>query len=337
LPIILPTNVTLTTQGGPVTINVAQLGAGNPGGFRLRNNGSGIAGDPAAPLTLNGQGNTSSIAIVIDPTVATNTASVSNVAITNTLGDGIRVIAGAVTIGGGVVVTGSTNNGLRITGGNVTINNTSGSVTSFSSNLQHGIYASALGSVSITGSPGAPLPSNNGTVLVDFNSAAGIRLEQTVGGAGALNNIDGVVAWGNSNRDILVYGGTKLKLRNSVLGAGPTGLTIANLGVSAAQNDISAIDLGTAADYGRNYFQVPNGALGRHSNSGICVQLATAQATQNVNAAGNFFTTTGNPGTQLNCATGGGTVSTAANCTGGVSFGVNSGTTAITHDFNMCN
>ena len=252
--------------------------AGNPAGFRLLNNGSSIAGDPAAPLTLNGNDNVAGIAIQVAPTVGTNTVGVSNVSIVNTLGNSITVTNGTLTIGGGVVITGSTNNALRVTGGVVNINNAAGTQTLFSGNQQHGIHVTGTGSVNVVGTPGAPVPSNNGTVVVSFNNAAGIRLEQTVGGAGLVNSIDGVVAWGNSNRDLLVYGGTKLKLRNSVLGAGPTGVTIASLGASAAQNDISAIDLGTAAQPGRNYLQVPNGALGRHSNSGICVQISGGQA-----------------------------------------------------------
>jgi len=268
--------------------------------------------------------------------VATNTVAVSNVSITNTLGNSITVTNGTLNIGGGVVITGSTNNALRVTGGVANITNTTGTQTLLSGNTQHGIYVSGTGSVNVVGAPGAPLPSNNGTVVVSFNSAAGIRVEQTVGGAGLVNSIDGIVAWGNSNRDVLVYGGSKLKLRNSVLGAGPTGVTIASLGASAAQNDLSAIDLGTAAQPGRNYIQVPNGALGRHSNSGVCVQISDGQAAQTVQMGGNFLTTAGNPGTQLNCASAGGTVAVATNCNNGVSFGETT-TTAITPVFTMCN
>jgi len=113
-------------------------------------------------------------------------------------------------------------------------------------------------------------------------------------------------------------------------------VTIASLGASAAQNDLSAIDLGTAAQPGRNYIQVPNGALGRHSNSGVCVQISDGQAAQTVQMGGNFLTTAGNPGTQLNCASAGGTVAVATNCNNGVSFGETT-TTAITPVFTMCN
>ena len=38
-----------------------------------------------------------------------------------------------------------------------------------------------------------------------------------------------------------------------------------NNGPTLAGNDLSQIDLGTMADFGRNYLQMPNGALGFHS------------------------------------------------------------------------
>ena len=336
LPIILPTNITLTTQGGPIDIALpANASANNPSGFRLLNNGSAINGNPAAPLSLNGNG-MSGIAIQVAPGTSTFTSSIANVTVTASRGDGIRVTAGTVSIGAGVVITGSTNSALRVTGGVVNLSNPAGTQTLFAGNQQSGIWVSGTGSVNVVGTPGAPVPSNNGTVIASFNGVAGIRLEQAVGGAGLVNSIDGVVAWGNTSRDLLVYGGSKLKLRNSVLGAGPMGVQIASLGASAAQNDLSAIDLGTMAEPGRNYLQVPNGALGRHSSAGICVQIAGGQADQTVQAAGNFFATSGNPGTQLNCATGGGTVGVATNCNNGISFGETT-TTVITPVFSMCN
>jgi hypothetical protein len=152
-----------------------------------------------------------------------------------------------------------------------------------------------------------------------------------------LNNISGLVAWGNTNRDAIFLGGSKIKLRNSVFGSGPEAIRIANSGATAAGNDLTGIDLGTAADFGRNYIQLPNGVLGFHANAGICVVMSAAMGTLNVQAAGNFMVTSGNPGTQLDCATASGTVSTG-NCSGRNSFGVSAAVgTTITRDLSMCN
>jgi len=340
LPITLPANTMLTTQTGPVTITLLTTAAGNPAGFRLLNAGSAINGDPAAPLTLEGN-DVSGIAVQISATMANYASSISNVTIQNTNGDGIRVTAGALTIGAGVVVSSSNQDGLRVSGGSATINNPSGSQTLFTGSGQYGIEVSGLGSVNITGTPGAPVPSMNGTVLATFNTTAGIRVAQT-GVALALNNVNGVVAWGNGSRDVWVLGGSRFKLRNSVLGAGPEAIRLSSSVATVAGNDLSQIDLGTPSDFGHNYIQVPNGALGVHSGAGICVVLSGGLgATFDVLAAGNFMTTAGNPGTQLNCANAGGTVSAAANCTGRVSFGnatpATLPTTTVTRNLSMCN
>ena len=128
--------------------------------------------------------------------------------------------------------------------------------------------------MTITGTPGSPVPSANGTVLA-FNTQAGLRIGPTAfgsGGTAGLNDVNGVVAWGNTNRDMIVLAGSKFRLRNSVLGAGPEGIRITNnAGNTDAGNDISQVDLGTAVSFGNNYIQMPNGSLGFHTNAGICL------------------------------------------------------------------
>src|SRR5205085_6092608 len=113
-----------------------------------------------------------------------------------------------------------------------------------------GIETSGNGTVTITGTPGSPVPSANGTVLLAFNTQAGLRIGPTAFGAAGtagLNDVNGVVAWGNTNRDMIVLAGSKFRLRNSVLGAGPEGIRITNnAGNTDAGNDISQVDLGTA-------------------------------------------------------------------------------------------
>jgi hypothetical protein len=339
LPISVPTNTTLTTTGGPITITLLTTAAGNPAGIRLLNNNSGVAGDPAAPLTLDGNNHNAGIGIQVAVGATANTFSISNVTINNTNGHGIRVNGGTVTIGAGVVSSNSNQDGLFVNGGVANITNVSGTQTLFTGNVQYGIEVGASGSVNVTGTPGAPIPSNNGTVISNFNTQAGLRVAQTPGGAGALCTINGLVSWGNTNRDMLLQGGSKVKLRNSVLGTGPEGIRIQNNG---ANNDISQIDLGTGADPGKNWIQTPNGASGFHANAGICLVMQANQGALTLNAGGNHFTTTGNPGTQLDCATGTGTVGTNTTCTGRVSIGnatAGGGTTptVITNVLTMCN
>jgi len=229
-----------------------------------------------------------------------------------------------------VLVSAATVNGdgLRVTGGTATINNPSGTQTLFTFNGRFGIEVTGLGGVSVVGTPGAPVPSANGTVLTTFNSNEGIFIQQTAGGgaARALSDINGLVSWGNTNRDARFRGGSRVRVRNSVFGAGAEGIRIDTGGGSANaadNNDISGIDLGIGSNYGKNYIQMSNGILGFHLNVGICFVLAGVQPAQNLNATGNFLTTAGNPGTQLDCSTAGGTVFSSTNCNANsrVSFG----------------
>ena len=53
--------------------------------------------------------------------------------------------------------------------------------------------------MTITGTRGAPVPSANGTVLLAYNTQAGLRIDPTAFGAGGtagLNDINGVVVVG---------------------------------------------------------------------------------------------------------------------------------------------
>jgi hypothetical protein len=347
LPITLPTNTTLSTTGGPITIALLTAGGANANaGFRLLNNASGIAGDPSAPLTLDGgTNNNAGIAISVAPVAANAafTSSISNVTIQNTLGDGIRVTNGVLTIGAGVVVTGSSADGLDVRGGSATINNPSGTQTLFTHNAI-GILAQLTGSVNVIGTPGTPVPSNSGTVVTSFNTT-GLEIAQTVPVATtATNSINGLVSWGSGTRDALFDAGSRIQVRDSVFGAGPEGIRIATGagGTAAQNNDISTIDLGTTSSFGGNYIQAPNALNGHHANVGICVALAANQATQTLLAAGNFLTTGANPGVEINCATTAGTVGKAANCNANPATTVSIGnttaaTTTVNETLSMCN
>jgi hypothetical protein len=357
LPLILPTNVTLTTQGGPIKITLATTAQGNPAGFRLRNTGSSISGDPAAPLTLDGAitgGNkVSGIGILVDPTVATNIGNVSNVTVQNTNGDGIRVNTGILNIGSGVVVKGSNQDGLRIqgtiAGGAVTLAGVANisvpagqTQTSFSGNLSHGIEVSTGGSVNVVGVPGAPVPSANGTVMVTGNSVAGLFIRQTSGTTGLLaSNINGLVSWANLTYGSRIFAGSNVKARNSIfLGNAQYGVLVSTNANTTAGNNLSTIDLGTASDMGHNYLQTPLGALGTNASGGLCVALTNCTGacpgplTEILRARGNFMVSTGNAAVDCSTST---SLITKGICGGQRSSGVNVATNITTTiDFATC-
>jgi hypothetical protein len=326
LPLILPTNTTLTTSGGPVTITVPAAG-----GFRLNNDNSGISGGTGAALVLDGNNHTGSIGILVSPGTATFTANVSNVTVQNTSSDGIRVTAGTLTVGAGVVVTGSNADGIRISGGAANINNPAGTQTLFANNASHGIEVSGTGSVSVTGTPGTPVPSNSGTVVATGNTTAGIRINQTPGAAGLVTNtINGLVSWQNSNYGMRLFGGSKVKVRNSqFLGNTQYGVIVGSGANSVAGNDLSGLDMGSAGDPGKNYVQVPLGAAGLNASGGLCVALTACTAgclaggplTENMAAQGNFLVSAaGN--LQVDCSTST-TAITKGTCGGLRSDGIN--------------
>lgn len=304
LPIIVQPNVTVTTSGGPIKITLKTTTANNAAGFQLINNGSGIAGNPAAPLTLDGVTQQAGIAIQVAPTSSTVSTTVQNVTIQNTLGDAIRVTNGTLNIGAGVVVTGSANDGLHVTGGVANIVNSSAgnAQTSFSGNTQYGIEVGSTGSINVTGvatlSGGAP--TGSGTVVANTNAIAGLRINQTPGASGLLTNtITGLVTWQNTKDGARLLGGSKVKVRGSVFGGSNDGLLIQNSGTSL---DVSGIDLGTASDFGKNWIQTPAGALGHNSNAGLCVNLGGTATGGPLQAAGNEMVTGSGVGSEVDCS-----------------------------------
>ena len=125
-----------------------------------------------------------------------------------------------------------------------------------------------------------------------------------------------------------------------MLGSGPEAIRINNNGNTDAGSDISQMDFGTATSVGNNYIQMPNGANGFHSSAGICLNLQGAHPAQTLQVAGNYMTTSGNPGTQLNCATGAGTVLKGTNCNANQRWSIGNATpvtTPVTFVLNMCN
>ena len=332
-PITIPANTTLTTSGGAVTITVPSGGTL----FQLNNSASAITGGSGAALVLDGNGHTGNFAILNSPGTSTFTSSVSNLTIQNTNNDGIRVTAGTLTVGAGVVVSGSNQDGIRITGGAANVNNPSGTQTLFTGNAQHGIEVSGLGSVSITGTPGTPIPSNSGTIVTSGNTTAGIRINQTPGGAGLVtNNINGLVAWGNTNYGMRLFGGSLVKVRNSILlGNFQYGVIVGGANV-ASGDDVTKLDLGKAGDPGKNWIQTPVGATGANANGGLCVGLANCTGaclggmgtiTENVSAEGNEMVSTVNA--QVDCSVSTATI-TKGGCGAQRSDGINAATNVTT-------
>jgi hypothetical protein len=300
-PITIPANTTLTTTGGAVTITVPA--APTAALFQLNNNVSAITGGSGAPLTLDGNSHAGNIAILNAPGTSTFTSSISNLIIQNTNSDAIRVTAGTLTVGAGVTVSGSNQDGIHITGGAANINNPSGAQTLFTNNTQHGIEVGTLGSVSVTGAPGSPVPSNSGTVVAYLNGQAGLRINQTPGAAGLVtNNINGLVCWANKNYGARLFGGSLVKVRNSIFLANVVyGVYITGNNV-ASGDDVSSIDLGKSGDYGHNYLQSPLG-VNPNTSAGLCVALARctgaclsgpAPMAENVSAEGNDMVNSGN-------------------------------------------
>ena len=160
--------------------------------------------------------------------------------------------------------------------------------------------------MTITGTRGNPVPSANGTVLLAFNTAAGLRITPAAfgsGGTDGLNDINGLVAWGNTNRDMSVLGGSEFRLRNSVFGwarrASVSPTTAATpIPATTSRRSTSAVRAAPATTTSR----CRTDRLGFNTSAGICLVLRANHPAQNLFVAGNFMTTTGNPGMQLDCS-----------------------------------
>src|SRR6185295_14384255 len=296
LPIIVPANVTIATMNGPILINLpasADPNLGNVGGFQLGGDQATIAPDPAAPITIDGGSNSSGIAIGVSPG-AGKSAALSYVNVQNTGGHGIVVSNGTLSIGQGLVVTGAgtalkRRDGLNIAGGLVNIMVGNGQApTLFNNNSQHGIYVFGTGVINITGFPlTVPAPNGQGTVVATGNAFAGLRIFEAPGAAG-MSTINGFVAWQNAQNGLRLYGGEKVKVRNSVFLANVlNGVYVTGYDASAAGNDLSQIDLGSVSDPGRNVLQASVGSM--PDLAGLCVGMSPGRGLLTLSARGNVF------------------------------------------------
>ena len=87
------------------------------------------------------------------------------------------------------------------------------------------------------------------------NAFDGLEIFETAGAA-PRSTVNGLVAWGNTKQGLQLFGGEKVKVRNSVLLNNKlNGLLVTSSDSSAASNNLSRIDLGVAGDPGRNQLQ----------------------------------------------------------------------------------
>ncbi|HXJ21451.1 MAG TPA: hypothetical protein VMT03_14565 [Polyangia bacterium] len=336
LPIVVPANVAISTKTGPIRVNLPAASDTAFGGFRLVGDQAVISPDPSAPITIDGNANSSGIGIGVAPGSG-KTAAVSYVTVQNTGGNGIAVTSGTLNILQGVTVTnaGSSSrhhDGLNVSGGTVNITVSAGqATTSFNSNTEHGIYVTGAAVLNITGVPvTTPGANGQGTVIANSNAFDGLEIFEGAGVA-AQSTITGLVAWGNTKQGVQLFGGEKVKVRRSVLLNNKlNGLFLTAADSSAASNDLTGINLGTAGDPGLNQLQA---SLGSNADlAGLCVSMAASQGALSLSAEGNTFSG------PTDCTTSTSAIARSTTCANNVDIGIvpASGTT-VTIDTATCN
>jgi hypothetical protein len=307
-PIVVQKNVVIegATAGTPSTIDIPT----NTTGFTLSAAASGLNN-----LIIDG-GSTAGSTGIVATTGSTATTTITNVEVTGMGLDGIDVNDhGVLSILSGVVShhngANSTHSGLVVQNNGVaTITvNTGATMSSFDTNSQFGIYVLGAGQITIGGTL-QPAVSASG------NHDAGLCIVQTPGTAVPTNNVSNLQANGSvAGNGIHIYGGSSLTLRGSeTQGNDDSGILVETyVNGTTTSDDVSKIDLGTAASAGGNTFQFATGAM-PNPGAGICFDL-TATAGQTLKAAGNIFEA-------ANCATAADTLSKGTTCAGGVDYAI---------------
>jgi hypothetical protein len=308
----VPANVKITTSKGAIRWRLPL----NAIALRFVGNGSSLIPADGARLTIDGTGDTSGSGVVFN--LAAGVATIENVTIQNTGDDGVRVLKGKGVIGPGVTISDAgtainKQSGVLVTAGTAEIRGGNGAdQTIIQNNKEYGISVTGTGEVNvINGVPVVtPAPTGAGTIVVKGNALGGVYIAQA-GAALNINDITGLVSWGNTGPGLKVLGGSKLKLRKSVLLSNTgSGIVVNQTDATAPGNDTTGIDLGKAFDAGANHLQMAT-APGTHPNteSGICVSLALTQGAHAISALGNVFAgprncAAANPGkllTSVNC------------------------------------
>lgn len=220
-------------------------------------------------LLVDGQ-NAGSTGVRIE-TGSNATTTLSDFTAQNFVSAGIRVEAGAVSIGAGVVATGNgptngTGAGLWISGGAATIAVPAGqTATRFDQNVGNGILVTGAGQLTLTGVPdltGYPANPNppavmNGTGTITANQNRLASLAMASQGANLpLSVVNGLVTWRAQGNGMNLAAGSNVAVRNSVsAGNMSNGVMISANGA----NGITGINLGDAP-LGLNVLQGNAGA-----------------------------------------------------------------------------
>jgi hypothetical protein len=309
-PITPQANVTVqgATAGTPTIIDVPAKTVG----FTLASAGCGLSN-----LTIDGTNLTGNSGIQ----VTKGTPSITNVTVQKMGADGIDVSGGTLSIGSGASSNHNSGTGIYITAGKVIISVPAGDTGATFNNNNYGIVIKGTGSFTC----GAATGQANPAATASSNNNAGLFIEQTpalpsstyVPPANVLSNF---LAGDNGANGIHIYGGSSLKLRDSVTqGNADNGIWISAYSASAGDagsvtsNDLSNIDLGQTTDPGGNTFQF-GAASSPNAGAGICLDLP-ATANQQLNAAGNIFE-------GVNCGTATTTLKSNATCTGAVDYSI---------------
>jgi Cys-rich repeat protein len=309
-PIVLPSNVMLTTSGGAVVIEVpAAPTHASTTGILLVGNPSAVAGGSNAALTIDGQSKAATSGILVESAGAT----LSSLTVQNFSADGISVndvkgTPSALAINAGVQSNGNGAEGLSVQGTSTASISSTTTPIDFNGNGAHGIHVSGTAAITVTGSVGASPPSTS-TVVTSGNAAAGIWIQQTAG-ATAKNTLTGVVCTTSTQGNGLrIVPGSNVTVRSSwFLGNTGSGVDIENI-AGGTGSSIANIDLGTMASPGGNVLQAPAGGS-VNGNAGLCLAIA-ANASEQLPAQGNVFGGTG--ASAVNCASAAATLRTAGN------------------------
>ena len=120
-----------------------------------------------------------------------------------------------------------------------------------------------------------PAPNGQGTVVASGNGFAGLRIFEAPGAA-AVSTVNGLVGWQNAQNGLRLYGGGRVKVRNSVFLANVlNGVYVTGSDGTDAGNDLSQIDLGSVSDAGRNVLQAAVGSM--PDLAGLCVGMSTGR------------------------------------------------------------
>jgi hypothetical protein len=293
-PIALPSNRTITSSGGIVTVRVPNAATA---GFRASNAANAalryLVIDRAATGTINAA--QTGIAVV-----GTSTVTLTGMTIRNMGGTGIAVADTAtVTVQAG---TSSNNNGAAHgadTGHGMAIAQNGRAVVSgagsefgiaFNGNWSQGIVVTQGGSLQVTGTPGT---GGAGSVTTNNNGGSGVLFHQPGSSSTiAESSIDGLVSWSNAVDGIRIAAEAVVRVRNCYLLAN-TGSGVSVLG-DTTHWSVARINLGTLGmmipDPGRNTLQSTGGAHNR--GAGVCLNTGPNPSgiPRNVlAAAGNIF------------------------------------------------